>query len=73
MFYFTYGISHSNVQIFNQIQEFVEKSPGRVRFDDPPQLSKKLSNVQPENKDVDSQGFVFSDDAEFLDYPQNKS
>ena len=70
--YFVFGVSHSNAAVFNRIEEFEEKSPGRVRFDEPPQLSTRLRNVQPENKDVDSQKFVFSDDTEMLDFPQNR-
>ena len=69
--YFLFGISHSNESYFNRINEVDENSPGRVRFDSPPQLDTSLRNVQPENKDTDSQ-FVFSDNTELLDFPQNR-
>ena len=73
MVYFLFGVSHSNQAIFNQSADFDEKSPGRVRFDSPPQLSTSLRNVQPENKDADSQQFLFSDSTEqTLDFPQNR-
>lgn len=71
-FYFLFGITYSNEAIFNRIQQLDEKSPGRVRFDDPPQLSTSLRNVQPENTDADSQQVLFSDDTELLEFPQNR-
>jgi hypothetical protein len=72
MVYFLFGISHSNAAVFNRNQEFDEKSPGRVRFDAPPQLSTSLRNVQPENRDADSQQFLCSDDTGLVEFPQNK-
>ena len=70
--YFLFGFTHSNKAVFNQIQELDDSSPGRVRFDSPPQLSTRLRNVQPENTDADSQQFLFSGDTEHLDFPQNR-
>jgi hypothetical protein len=67
-----FGVSHSNAAIFNRIEDFEGKSPGRVRFDEPPQLSTSLKNIQPENRDADCQEFVFSDETEILDFPQDK-
>ena len=72
MVYFLFGVSHSYQAVFNNSQELDEKSPGRVRFDSPPQLSTSLRNVQPENKDADSQQFLHSDSTELLSFPQNR-
>ncbi|XP_028414780.1 cationic amino acid transporter 2-like [Dendronephthya gigantea] len=68
--YFLFSFTHSNKAVFNRIQELDDSSPGRVRFDSPPQLSTRLRNIQPEN--TDSQQYVFSDDTELLDFPQNR-
>lgn len=60
--YFLFGISHSTEALFNKSEELNEKSKGRVQFDSAPQLSTKLTNVQPENTDADSEQYLSQED-----------